>query len=72
MTTAPSVETVFNIFKQLNQIPRPSHHEEKVSDFLCQYAEQHGLSYSRDAQNCRFKPHGHGVRRHEESVRRPY
>ena len=52
MTTAPSVETVFNIFKQLNQIPRPSHHEEKVSDFLCQYAEQHGLSYSRDAQNC--------------------
>ena len=40
------------IFKQLNQIPRPSHHEERVADFLCQWAERLGLSYDRDAQNC--------------------
>ncbi|MBQ7689767.1 MAG: beta-Ala-His dipeptidase [Muribaculaceae bacterium] len=40
------------IFKQLNQIPRPSHHEERVADFLCQWAERLGLKYERDAQNC--------------------
>ncbi|MBR6285290.1 MAG: beta-Ala-His dipeptidase [Muribaculaceae bacterium] len=40
------------IFKQLNQIPRPSHHEGRVADFLCQWAERLGLSYDRDAQNC--------------------
>ena len=39
------------IFKQLNQIPRPSHHEERVADFLCQWAERLGLSYDRDGQN---------------------
>ena len=43
---------VFEIFKQLNQIPRASHHEEKVADFLCQYAEGLGLDYSRDKENC--------------------
>ena len=40
------------IFKQLNQIPRPSHHEERVANFLCRFAEQLGLEYERDAQNC--------------------
>ncbi len=40
------------IFKELNQIPRPSHHEERVADFLCQWAERLGLSYDRDGQNC--------------------
>ncbi len=43
---------VFDIFKELNQIPRPSHHEEKVADFLCQFAERLNLEYERDAQNC--------------------
>ncbi len=41
-----------DIFKQLNQIPRPSHHEGRVADFLCQWAERLGLSYDRDGQNC--------------------
>lgn len=36
----------------LNSIPRPSHHEEKVADFLCLYAESLGLEYDRDAENC--------------------
>jgi len=52
MSNYPNTETVFNIFKQLNQIPRPSHHEERVADFLCQFAQEHGLDYQRDAQNC--------------------
>lgn len=41
-----------DIFAQLNQVPRPSHHEEQVADFLCRFAQDHGLDYSRDAHNC--------------------
>lgn len=40
------------IFKQLNAIPRPSHHEERVADFLCDFATKLGLQYDRDKQNC--------------------
>ena len=48
----PSTERVFQIFKELNSIPRPSHHEERVADYLCQFAERLHLPYKRDAQNC--------------------
>lgn len=48
----PTSERVFQIFKELNQIPRPSHHEERVADYLCQFAERLHLGYERDAQNC--------------------
>lgn len=48
----PSTERVFQIFKELNQIPRPSHHEECVADYLCQFAERLHLPYKRDAENC--------------------
>lgn len=47
-----STERVFQIFKELNQIPRPSHHEELIADYLCQFAERLQLDYLRDAQNC--------------------
>ncbi len=42
----------YPIFAALNQVPRPSHHEEKVAQYLCDYAEKLGLDYSRDAHNC--------------------
>lgn len=45
-------ERVFSIFSELNRIPRPSHHEERVADYLCQFAERLHLEYERDAQNC--------------------
>ena len=45
-------ERVFSIFKELNQIPRPSHHEERVADYLCQFAERLHLEYERDKENC--------------------
>ena len=48
----PTTERVFQIFKELNQIPRPSHHEERVADYLCQFAERLHLPYKRDAENC--------------------
>ena len=47
-----TTERVFQIFKELNQIPRPSHHEKRVADYLCQFAQQLHLEYERDAQNC--------------------
>ena len=52
MTKRPSTDRVFSIFKALNAIPRPSHHEERVADFLCQFAERLHLTYERDAANC--------------------
>ena len=48
----PTTERVFQIFKELNAIPRPSHHEERVADYLCQFAERLQLPYKRDAENC--------------------
>lgn len=45
-------EKVFELFRILNSIPRASHHEERVADFLCQYADELGLEYERDEENC--------------------
>ena len=50
--THPTTERVFSIFHELNQIPRPSHHEERVADYLCQFAERLQLEYERDKENC--------------------
>lgn len=50
--TMPTTERVFQIFKELNQIPRPSHHEERVANYLCQFAERLHLDYQRDTENC--------------------
>ena len=47
-----TTERVFQIFKELNQIPRPSHHEEQVANYLCQFAERLQLPYKRDNENC--------------------
>ena len=50
--TQPTTDRVFSIFRELNQIPRPSHHEGKVADYLCQFAERLHLEYERDKENC--------------------
>ena len=47
-----SIERVFSIFKGLNQIPRPSHHEERVADYLCQFARRLNLEFDHDKENC--------------------
>ena len=46
------IEKVYELFRTLNSIPRASHHEEQVADFLCRYAESLGLEFDRDAENC--------------------
>ena len=48
----PTTERVLQIFKELNRIPRPSHHEERIADYLCQTAKRLHLSYKRDKENC--------------------
>ena len=50
--TLPSTERVFSIFHELNHIPRPSHHEEQIANYLCQFAERLHLEYERDKENC--------------------
>lgn len=45
-------KTFYDFFSELNRIPRPSHHEERVADYLCRFAEEHHLRYRRDVQNC--------------------
>ena len=47
-----TADRVLDIFIELNRIPRPSHHEEQVADYLCRFAERLHLEYERDAQNC--------------------
>ena len=51
MINVPSVDAVYKIFKQLNRIPRPSHHEDRVAHFLIRFAERLGLEYECDDQN---------------------
>ncbi len=45
-------QTFYDIFGELNRIPRPSHHEERVATWLCQWAQDHNLKYRRDKNNC--------------------
>ena len=47
-----SAEQVFEIFAQLNRVPRPSHNEGRIADWLCGFARAHGLEFDRDGNNC--------------------
>ena len=65
-----TTERVFSIFSELNRIPRPSHHEERVADYLCQFAARLNLAYERDKENCVVirKPASKGYEEHEPIV----
>ena len=65
-----TTERVFKIFSELNKIPRPSHHEERVADYLCRFAERLNLTYERDKENCMVirKPASKGYEEHEPIV----
>lgn len=41
-------EIVFQIFSEINKVPRPSGHEEKMGAYLKSFAEKHGLSFKMD------------------------
>lgn len=59
-----------DIFKQLCAIPRPSHGEKEVADFLCGFAEKYNLDYQRDSNNCVVirKPASSGYEEHAPIV----
>ena len=46
-----SPSCVFDQFKQINQIPRPSKHEEKMVEYLKEFANKHGLDVKVDSVN---------------------
>ena len=41
----------FHWFEKITQIPRPSFHEEKIGDFLEDFAKDHHLAYTRDGMH---------------------
>ena len=42
-------KAVFDIFAQINQVPRPSKHEEQISKWLQSFAAEHGIECMADA-----------------------
>ena len=60
----------YKIFKEINTIPRPSHHEEVMADYLCKFAEAHNLAWLRDKANNVVikKPASPGYEDHEPVV----
>lgn len=47
-TTSLQPQAVFDCFAQINRIPRPSKHEEKMIAFLTDFGREHGLETSVD------------------------
>ena len=45
------INKVVDNFKLLARVPRPSHHEKKISEFLAGWAKQQGFRVQRDKQN---------------------
>ena len=62
--------TYRKLFDIIRTIPRPSHHEGRIADFLCQFAEEHHLAYRKDAHNNVVieKPASPGYEDHEPVV----
>lgn len=42
---------VLNYFKKISSIPRPSGYEEKIADYLVEFAKEHNLEHYRDTVN---------------------
>lgn len=40
-----NAKAVFDIFAEINKVPRPSKHEEKICEWLIRFAEEHNLEY---------------------------
>lgn len=44
-------QNVLNFFYELNQIPRPSYHEQAVVEYVANFAKERGLEYFTDSAN---------------------
>ena len=51
MTDTEIIDSVVDNFLQIAKVPRPSHHEEKISQFLMDWATYQGLNPVRDDYN---------------------
>ena len=51
LTDNEIINTIVDNFLQVAKVPRPSHHEEKISQFLMDYAKSQGLNPLRDNYN---------------------
>ena len=46
-----TAERVRELFLTISKIPRPSYHEEKIADFICEFTKNCGHEYYRDEEN---------------------
>ena len=37
------LKKILNEFMRIAAVPRPSHHEERIAEYLCRWAETHNL-----------------------------
>ncbi|MEN8208285.1 MAG: aminoacyl-histidine dipeptidase [Candidatus Fermentibacteria bacterium] len=55
-------EEVWYWFEEISRIPRPSGEEERIADFLVEFAQKRGLEYSRDdVNNVLIRTAGSGI-----------
>lgn len=55
-------DSVLRIFEEITTIPRESGHEGPMTDYLCKWAEDHGLEYKKDGTGnvCIIRPASKG------------
>ena len=41
-------KTIFHYFEEISKVPRGSYHNEKISDYLVQFAKERGIAYRRE------------------------
>lgn len=51
MVTNFAFPELIEYFEQISAIPRASYHEEKIADYLCEFAKKRGLECYRDSTN---------------------
>lgn len=51
MNDGKAYERVLALFREISAIPRPSHHEERIADYIEEFAKGHGCEVYRDALN---------------------
>jgi di/tripeptidase len=49
MSDEEIIDTVVDNFMLLTQVPRPSHHEERISNYLMDWAKEQGLNPVQDS-----------------------
>lgn len=47
--TKKAIDIVLDEFMEISKIPRPSHNEEKISNYLYEWAKNKGLSVQKDS-----------------------